>query len=187
MTMHRDLHEVQKELEKVLNNLGHPSSLNIWYCLQTLVGTKEGLAAWTIVIHILEGINTEGDETATSYAPQQTEAATWQPGQRSCTVRETCHYHLVAGGAAHLNWTIIKCYRLLHIHSLNCNWIRSWNRLWKIWRRIHTLHVRSMPRFRGRVRRVSVYSCCLFICRGCWWDWVATGSWWMGCWSRHCV
>lgn len=58
--------------------------------------------------------------------PQQAEATTRQPGQSSCVVRETCHYHLVTGRAHHLNWAVTEHHWLLHVHCLHSNWAQKW-------------------------------------------------------------
>lgn len=89
--------------------------------LQALVGAQESFAVGTVVVHVLQGVHTEGDEAATRYAPQQAQAPTGEPGEGASVVGQLSHDHLVAGRTAHLDRTVEKGDRPLHVYGLHSN------------------------------------------------------------------
>lgn len=89
--------------------------------LQTLVGAQESFAVGTVVIHVLQGVHTKGDEAAARYAPEQAQAPAGKPGEGTGGIGQLRHDHLVAGRTTHLDGAVEKRDGLLDVDRLHGN------------------------------------------------------------------
>lgn len=95
--------------------LAHMAPSRSGRVLQTLVGAQESFAIGTVMVHVLQGVHTEGDEAAARYASKQAQAPTGEPGEGTGVIGQLGHNHLVAGGATHLDRAVEKGDWLLHV------------------------------------------------------------------------
>lgn len=101
--------KVERGRVRVAEHSGqHAASSRSGQVLQTLVGAQESFAVGTVVVHVLQGVHTEGDEAAARDAPQQAQAPAREPGEGTGIIGQLGHNHLVAGRTAHLDRTVKK-------------------------------------------------------------------------------
>lgn len=106
------------------------------------------------MVHVLQGIHTEGDEAAAQDAPQQAQAPAGQPGEGTRVVGQLSHNHLVAGRTAHLDGAVKKGHGWLHEDGLYCAGVGIEDGHWLgvIQRRVRAFPIRACHEPRGRSR-----------------------------------
>lgn len=152
--------------------LPHTAPSRSGQVLQTLVGAQESFAVGTVMVHVLQSVHTERDETAARDAPEQAQAPAGEPGEGAGVIGQLSHNHLVAGRTTHLHWAVEEGDWLLHVDCLHGNCIGVGDRHWLgvVRRRVHALPIwachepRRWPRHGcGRRGVVTVNGHCLFI------------------------